>query len=182
MVSKRLSREAGHRRKFLAIIDETPECERAVAYASKRAQEHRRRAGAALRDRARRFPALAGRREDHARGGDRHRRGRARQLCQQGPPRSSASSRNWWCARARVSCGQVVRSYIFDITTPGPVLERVDQLVAGMRVPRPAGLVLSTLDPDGRAVAVAVLAGGSPAGAHVRGGLADRSWTTPAAR
>ena len=38
MVSKRLSREAGHRRKFLAIIDETPECERAVAYASRRAQ------------------------------------------------------------------------------------------------------------------------------------------------
>ena len=29
MVSKRLSHEAGHRRKFLAIIDETPECERA---------------------------------------------------------------------------------------------------------------------------------------------------------
>lgn len=38
MVSKRLSKEAGHRRKFLAIVDETPECERAVAYASKRAQ------------------------------------------------------------------------------------------------------------------------------------------------
>ena len=38
MVSKRLSREAGHRRKFLAIVDDTPECERAVAYASKRAQ------------------------------------------------------------------------------------------------------------------------------------------------
>ena len=38
MVSKRLSREAGHRRKFLAVIDDTPECERAVAYASKRAQ------------------------------------------------------------------------------------------------------------------------------------------------
>ncbi len=38
MVSKRLSREAGHRRKFLAIIDDTPECERAVAYASKRAK------------------------------------------------------------------------------------------------------------------------------------------------
>ena len=37
MVSKRLSREVGHRRKFLAIIDDTPECERAVAYASKRA-------------------------------------------------------------------------------------------------------------------------------------------------
>lgn len=38
MVSRRLSREAGHKRKFLAIIDETPECERAVAYASRRAK------------------------------------------------------------------------------------------------------------------------------------------------
>ena len=38
MVSKRLSREAGHRRKFLAIIDDTPECERAVAYAARRAK------------------------------------------------------------------------------------------------------------------------------------------------
>src|SRR5688572_7769071 len=38
MVSKRLSREAGHRRKFLAIIDETPECERAVIYAARRAK------------------------------------------------------------------------------------------------------------------------------------------------
>jgi len=37
MVSKRLSRQEGHRRKFLAIIDDTPECERAVAYASRRA-------------------------------------------------------------------------------------------------------------------------------------------------
>lgn len=36
MVSKRLSREAGHRRKFLAVIDETEECERAVAYAARR--------------------------------------------------------------------------------------------------------------------------------------------------
>ncbi len=39
----------------------------------------------------------------------------------------------------------VVRSYAYDITTPGPVLERVDQLVHGMRIPRSAGLVLSTL-------------------------------------
>lgn len=39
----------------------------------------------------------------------------------------------------------VVRSYAYDVTTPGPVLERVDQLVAGMRIPRSAGLVLSTL-------------------------------------
>ena len=38
MVSKRLSREAGHRRKFLSIVDDTPECERAIAYASRRAQ------------------------------------------------------------------------------------------------------------------------------------------------
>ncbi|MBN9036996.1 MAG: universal stress protein [Rhizobiales bacterium] len=38
MVSKRLSREAGHRRKFLTVVDETPECERAVAYAARRAK------------------------------------------------------------------------------------------------------------------------------------------------
>src|ERR1700752_2953756 len=38
MVSSRLSREVGPRRKFLAIINETPECERAVAYASRRAK------------------------------------------------------------------------------------------------------------------------------------------------
>lgn len=38
MVSRRLSREAGHKRKFLAIVDETPESERAVAYASRRAK------------------------------------------------------------------------------------------------------------------------------------------------
>lgn len=37
MVSRRLSAEAGHRRKFLAIVDSTPECERAVTYAAKRA-------------------------------------------------------------------------------------------------------------------------------------------------
>jgi nucleotide-binding universal stress UspA family protein len=37
MVSRRLSREAGHRRKFLAVVDDTPECERAVAYAARRA-------------------------------------------------------------------------------------------------------------------------------------------------
>ena len=38
MVSKRLSREAGHRRKFLAIIDDTPECWRALSYAARRAK------------------------------------------------------------------------------------------------------------------------------------------------
>ena len=35
MVSKRLSRLEGHRRKFLAVIDDTPECERAVRYAGR---------------------------------------------------------------------------------------------------------------------------------------------------
>src|SRR5690606_32137014 len=34
----RLSREAGHRRKFLTIVDETPESERAIAYAGRRAK------------------------------------------------------------------------------------------------------------------------------------------------
>ncbi|QCI98944.1 universal stress protein [Agrobacterium larrymoorei] len=38
MVSKRLSRLEGHRRKFLAVIDGTPECERAVHYAGRRAK------------------------------------------------------------------------------------------------------------------------------------------------
>lgn len=35
---KRKSYEEGHRRKFLVVIDDTPECSRAVAYASKRAE------------------------------------------------------------------------------------------------------------------------------------------------
>jgi len=38
MVSKRLSRQAGHRRKFLSIADASPESERAISYASKRAK------------------------------------------------------------------------------------------------------------------------------------------------
>lgn len=39
----------------------------------------------------------------------------------------------------------VVRAYTFEVTDPGPVLDRVDQLVGGMRIPRSAGLVLTTL-------------------------------------
>ncbi|WP_263119555.1 SpoIIE family protein phosphatase [Cellulomonas fimi] len=39
----------------------------------------------------------------------------------------------------------VVRAYAFEVTEPGLVLERVDTLVAGMRIPRSAGLVLTTL-------------------------------------
>ena len=38
MVSKRMGREAGGRRKFLTVIDETPECGRAAAYAARRAK------------------------------------------------------------------------------------------------------------------------------------------------
>ena len=37
MVTKRQFREEGHRRKFLAVVDNTPECLRAVQYAARRA-------------------------------------------------------------------------------------------------------------------------------------------------
>ena len=37
MVSKRKIHEEGHKRKFLAVIDSTPECEKAVLYAGRRA-------------------------------------------------------------------------------------------------------------------------------------------------
>ena len=38
MAAKRRSTEAGHRRKFLVIIDDTPECARAVRFAARRAE------------------------------------------------------------------------------------------------------------------------------------------------
>lgn len=38
MSTRRQSREEGHTRKFLVVIDETPECERAVQFASRRAE------------------------------------------------------------------------------------------------------------------------------------------------
>lgn len=37
MVSKRLAREEGHKRKFLVVVDDTPECDRAVVYGASRA-------------------------------------------------------------------------------------------------------------------------------------------------
>ncbi|WP_043879837.1 universal stress protein [Azorhizobium caulinodans] len=37
MILKRQSHEPGHRRKFLVVVDETPECDRAVYYAARRA-------------------------------------------------------------------------------------------------------------------------------------------------
>ncbi|TCT11967.1 nucleotide-binding universal stress UspA family protein [Tepidamorphus gemmatus] len=36
---KRRSSEPGHRRKFLVVIDDTPECDRAVYFASRRARQ-----------------------------------------------------------------------------------------------------------------------------------------------
>ena len=38
MASKRRSTEEGHRRKFLVVIDDTPECTRALLYAARRAE------------------------------------------------------------------------------------------------------------------------------------------------
>jgi len=38
MVTLRTSFETGHSRKFLVIVDETPECDRALLYAAKRAE------------------------------------------------------------------------------------------------------------------------------------------------
>lgn len=39
----------------------------------------------------------------------------------------------------------VARAYAYERTTPGPVLDRVDALVSGMRIPRSASLVYATL-------------------------------------
>lgn len=44
-LAPRLSFQEGHRRKFLVVIDDTPECERALVYAAKRAE---RTAGAVV--------------------------------------------------------------------------------------------------------------------------------------
>ena len=38
MVSKREVREPGHRRKFMCIVDDTPECLKAIHYAARRVQ------------------------------------------------------------------------------------------------------------------------------------------------
>ncbi len=64
----------------------------------------------------------------------------------------------------------VVRSYAYDVTLPGPVLERVDQLVAGMRIPRAAGLVLSTLHRLGERWLLRWSRAGHLPVLHVRGG------------
>ena len=38
MIARRRSSEQGHRRKFLVVIDDTPECARALRYAARRAE------------------------------------------------------------------------------------------------------------------------------------------------
>jgi nucleotide-binding universal stress UspA family protein len=38
MIKQRRAFEEGHKRKFLVILDDTPECDRAVAYAARRAE------------------------------------------------------------------------------------------------------------------------------------------------
>jgi len=38
MAAKRKSTEAGHRRKFLVVVDDTPECSRALTFAARRAE------------------------------------------------------------------------------------------------------------------------------------------------
>ncbi len=40
-IVQRRAFEEGHRRKFLVVVDETPECDRAVVYAAKRAERTR---------------------------------------------------------------------------------------------------------------------------------------------
>ncbi|GEL93870.1 ATP-binding SpoIIE family protein phosphatase [Cellulomonas composti] len=68
----------------------------------------------------------------------------------------------------------VVRSYAYDLTRPGPVLQRVDQLVAGLGIPRAAALVLSTLTrSDGRWRLEYSRAGHLPA-LHARGGVVQQ--------
>lgn len=66
----------------------------------------------------------------------------------------------------------VVRSYAYELTTPGVVLDRVDQLVKGMRVPRSASLVYAALrrSSDGAAAGADTSAGETWALEYTRAG------------
>ncbi|GEA87743.1 hypothetical protein CCE01nite_16920 [Cellulomonas cellasea] len=68
----------------------------------------------------------------------------------------------------------VVRSSVYEEAEPGAVLSRVDKLVAGMRVPRPAGLVLTTMRRHGDGWRVAYSRAGHLPALHVRGGEVTR--------
>lgn len=67
----------------------------------------------------------------------------------------------------------VVRSYAYDITTPGPVLERIDQLFAGMRLPRAASMLFCTLRRDGTGWRLQFSRAGHLPLLHVRDGHAE---------
>ena len=92
MSRKRRSYEAGHTPKFLVVIDDTPECDRAVYFASRRAAAHRRQRHHAARHRdARPQPAMARRRRHHAGGGARGGQCGARPRAANAPTASPAS-------------------------------------------------------------------------------------------
>ncbi len=65
----RRSYEAGHRPKFLVVVDETPECDKALYFAARRAGRDRGGSPDAVGDQPARLPALDGRgRPDEGRG------------------------------------------------------------------------------------------------------------------
>jgi len=66
----------------------------------------------------------------------------------------------------------VVRSSALERTEPGQVLERVDELVAGMHIPRAAGLVLTTLQHRDQVWRAAYSRAGHLPGLLVRAGVA----------
>jgi len=64
----------------------------------------------------------------------------------------------------------IVRSYACELVEPGVVLDRVDALVAGMRVPRSASLVYAALTPAGKEWDVAYSRAGHLPPLLIRGG------------
>ena len=98
---RRRSYEAGHKPKFLVVIDDTPECDRAVYFASPARGARRRQRDHAARDRdPRPQPAMARRRRHHEGGGARGGQRRARQIRRRAPTASPASPPSGWSARA----------------------------------------------------------------------------------
>ncbi|PJI93768.1 ATP-binding SpoIIE family protein phosphatase [Luteimicrobium subarcticum] len=71
----------------------------------------------------------------------------------------------------------VVRSYAFEMTAPGAVLERVDELVAGMRLPRASSLVYARLEARDEPVAEPVAARhAAPEGVEAPPATSTRTW------
>ena len=110
----------GHKRKFLVVVDETPECESALAFAASRALAHGRPSRAALRDRARASSSSIGsasRRSRARKGTTRHARCSA---C------SAASSRRWASSIScrRRSCARASRPRRSQADRGGPGYRR----------------------------------------------------------